>query len=106
MDLFLNNNPLPDLTADFFHDANRDLWKKTRTVTLNFCEIKTIEEGTFDHLTKLSGMVNDRNLRSTKFPKQKPGPRVPVVTYPPGYPDRPRYRGHIRLKHLFRVEAH
>jgi len=54
MDLFLNNNPLPDLTADFFHDANRDLWKKTRTVTLNFCEIKTIEEGTFDHLTKLS----------------------------------------------------
>ena len=104
MDLFLNNNPLPDLTADFFHDANRDLWKKTRTVTLNFCEIKTIEEGTFDHLTKLSGMVNNHVIRALSF--EKSGPRVPVVTYHPGYPDRPRYRGHIRLKHLFRVEAH
>ena len=64
LDLFLNNNTLTDLTADFFHDGNRDLWRKTRTVTMNFCGIKTIEEHTFEHLTRLSGTVTHYRTRS------------------------------------------
>jgi len=55
LDLFLNNNTITELTSDFFHDGNRELWRKTRTVTMNFCGIKTVAENAFEHLTKLSG---------------------------------------------------
>ena len=59
LDLFLNNNTITELTAEFFPDGNRELWRKTREVTMNFCGIKTIAEDTFKHLTKLQGKVND-----------------------------------------------
>ena len=62
MDLFLNNNTITELTSDFFPDGNRELWKKTREVTMNFCGIKTITEDTFEHLTILQGKVNQQKI--------------------------------------------
>ena len=64
MDLFLNNNTITELTSDFFPDGNRELWKKTREVTMNFCGIKTIAEDTFEHLTVLQGKVNQQKIFS------------------------------------------
>lgn len=61
MDLFLNNNTITELTSDFFPDENRELWKKTREVTMNFCGIKTIAEDTFEHLTILQVLELSHN---------------------------------------------
>ena len=74
MDLFLNNNTITELTSDFFPDGNRELWKKTREVTMNFCGIKTIAEDTFEHLTILQGKVNQTKyiLRTYRCP-DRPG---------------------------------